>query len=83
MGTFVSPAHAGINPLLAKCPTTSTWEYVVAGDPENSLLWVHTQDPSYPHPDGCVAGQMPSAGVFDPAIQNTLYDWILQGAFNN
>lgn len=69
--------------LLAKCPTTSTWEYVVAGDPENSLLWVHTQDPSYPHPDGCVAGQMPSAGVFDPAIQNTLYDWILQGAFNN
>lgn len=68
----------------AKCPDAEVWAYVVVGDPESSLLWLHTQDPALvPHPSGCISGQMPSAGTLDPAIQMTLYDWILQGAFNN
>ena len=74
--------------LTAKCPTVEVWDYVVPGDPESSLLWVHTQPNlpapnGTPHPDGCTFGQMPYLGIYVPAYQQTLYDWIQQGAFNN
>jgi len=74
--------------FTAKCPTVEVWDYVVPGDPESSLLWVHTQPNLAPpdgtlHPDGCTFGQMPYNGSYVPAYQQTLYDWINQGAFNN
>ena len=68
------PAEQGLDlHTELQYPSTSGYNYVVPGDPENSLLWAAV---TYEY----LSPRMPPQGQLPAETIQAIYDWILAGA---